>query len=75
MSSGLGHAVVEGLPTTVDMRSFEQQARLATIADPRLRQEVSDFFSQCYIPARSKYQSERPDSAPVTTALDNLRRR
>lgn len=69
MSSGLGHAVVEGLPTTSDMRSFEQQARLATIADPRLRQEVSDFFSQCYIPARSKYQSERPDSAPVTAVL------
>ncbi len=69
MSSGLGHAVVEGLPTTADMRSFEQQARLATIADPRLRQEVSDFFGQCYIPARSKYQSERPASAPVTAAL------
>jgi len=69
MSSGLGHAVVEGLPTTSDMRSFEQQARLATIADPRLRQEVSDFFSQCYIPARSKYRSERPNSAPVIAAL------
>jgi hypothetical protein len=69
ISSGLGHAVVEGLPTTSDRRSFEQQARLATIADPRLRQEVSDFFSQCYIPARSKYQSERPNSAPVSAAL------
>lgn len=69
MSSGLSHAVVEGLPSTSDMRSFEQQARLVTIADPRLRQEVSDFFSQCYIPARSKYQSERPDTASVAAAL------
>jgi hypothetical protein len=69
MSSGFGHAVVEGLPTSPDMRTFEQQARLATIADPRLRQEVSDFFSQCYIPARSKYQSERPSTAAITTLL------
>ena len=69
MSSGFGHAVVEGLPTTSDMRSFEQQARLATIADPRLRQEVSDFFSQCYIPTRSKYQSERPATAAIAALL------
>ncbi len=53
LSSGLNHAIVEGMPTVADMRTFEQQAHLATIADPRLRQEVSDFFSQCYIPARS----------------------
>ena len=69
MSSGFDHAVVEGLPTTSDMRTFEQQARLATIADPRLRQEVSDFFSQCYIPARSKYQAERPATAAINAFL------
>ena len=69
MSSGFNHAVVEGLPNTPDMRTFEQQAKLATIADPRLRQEVSDFFSQCYIPARSKYQSERPVTAAITALL------
>ena len=38
LSSGLNHAIVEGLPTVADMRTFEQQAHLATIADPRLRQ-------------------------------------
>ncbi len=69
MTSGLNHAVVEGLPSVADMRTYEQQARLATIADPRLRQEVSDFFSQCYIPARSKYQAERPATAAVNTLL------
>lgn len=51
------------------MRTIEQQAHLATIADPRLRQEVSDFFSQCYIPARSKYQSERPDTPAISGIL------
>lgn len=69
MTSGLNHAVVEGLPSAADMRTYEQQARLATIADPRLRQEVSDFFSQRYIPARSKYQAERPATTAVNTML------
>ncbi|HYQ73357.1 MAG TPA: conjugal transfer protein TraG N-terminal domain-containing protein, partial [Gammaproteobacteria bacterium] len=69
MTSGFNHAVVGGLPTAADMRTYEQQARLATIADPRLRQEVSDFFSQCYIPARSKYQAERPGTAAVSASL------
>ena len=69
MSSGFNHAVVEGLPTTSDLRTYEQQARLATIADPRLRQEVSDFFSECYVPARSKYQSARPATPQVATIL------
>ncbi|MCG8092251.1 MAG: conjugal transfer protein TraG N-terminal domain-containing protein [Candidatus Thiodiazotropha endolucinida] len=69
MTSGFNHAVVEGLPSAADMRTYEQQARLATIADPRLRQEVSDFFSQCYIPARSMYQSERPATAAVNALL------
>lgn len=71
MSAGFNHAVVEGLPTTSDRRTFEQQARLATIADPRLRQEVSDFFSHCYIPARSKYRAERPNTTAITTILSN----
>jgi hypothetical protein len=69
LSSGLNHAIVEGIPTVADMRTFEQQAHLATIADPRLRQEVNDFYSQCYIPARSKYQAERPSAAAVNGLL------
>jgi hypothetical protein len=69
MTSGFNHAVVEGLPAASDLRTYEQQARLATIADPRLRQEVSDFFSECYVPARSKYQAERPVTPTATGIL------
>lgn len=69
LSSGLNHAIVAGLPGVADMRSYEQQARLATIADPRIRQEVSDFFSQCYVPARSKYQAQRPNMPAITAIL------
>jgi len=68
MTSGVNHAVIAGLPTASDLRTFEQQARLATIADPRLRQEAADFFSACYVPARSKYQAERP-ATPAVNAL------
>lgn len=69
MSSGFNHAVVEGMPAANDLRTYEQQARLATIADARLRQETSDFFSECYVPARSKYQLERPTTAAVAGIL------
>ncbi len=69
ISAGLNHAVVEGLPSSSDMRTFEQQAHLATIADPRLKQEVSNFFSQCYIPARSKYRAEKPNTTLINTLL------
>ncbi|MEW8009344.1 MAG: conjugal transfer protein TraG N-terminal domain-containing protein [Candidatus Thiodiazotropha endolucinida] len=69
MTSGLNHAVVEGLPAASDLRTYEQQARLATIEDPRLRQEASDFFSECYVPARSKYQAERLTTPAVTATL------
>ena len=69
LGSGLNHAIVEGLPSVSDMRTYEQQARLATIADPRLRQEVSEFFSQCYIPARSRYRAQRPDTPAIQGLL------
>lgn len=69
-SSGINHAVIEGLPSAADMRTYEQQARLATIADPRLRQEVSQFFSECFIPTRSKYQAEQPTSAAIAALLE-----
>jgi hypothetical protein len=69
MTSGFNHSVVEGLPAANDLRTFEQQARLATIEDPRLRQETSDFFSECYVPARSKYQAEQLATPAVAVTL------
>ena len=69
VTSGLNHAVVEGLPSASDLRTYEQQARLATIADPALRREVSDFFSQCYVAARSRYLAERPVSPAIRALL------
>ncbi len=69
-SSGINHAVIEGLPTAADLRTFEQQARLATIADPQLRAEVSQFFSDCFIPARSRYQAGELRSNAIDDILE-----
>ena len=69
LSAGFNQGVVAGLPSVSDLRTYEQQARLATITDPRLRREASDFFSDCYIPARSKFQRERPDTPAVNALL------
>ena len=69
-SSGINHAVIEGLPTAADLRTFEQQARLATIADPQLRAEVSQFFSDCFIPARSRYQAGALRSNAINDILE-----
>ena len=68
-SSGFNHAVVAGLPAASSWRAVEQQARLATIVDPRLRQETSDFYSQCFVPARSKFETSRPDTGAVAAQL------
>ena len=68
-SAGLNHAIVAGLPTATSWRAVEQQARLATVTDPRLRQETSDFFSACFVPARSKFQQARPDSPTIAAQL------
>ena len=46
-SSGFNHAVVEGLPRASEIRQLSQLSRLATIEDPRLRHEVSEFYSAC----------------------------
>ena len=69
-SSGINHAVIEGLPTAADLRTYEQQARLATIADPQLRAEVSQFFSDCFVPARSRYQAGALRTNAVNDVLD-----
>lgn len=68
-SSGLNHAIVAGLPNTTSWRVVEQQARLATIADPRLRQEVSTFYTQCFVPARSKFEREAPTDHATAVEL------
>ncbi len=70
-SSGFNHAVVEGLPRSSEIRHLTQLARLATMEDPRLRQEVAEFYSSCYVVARSKFLNQTPDHPIVDRVLED----
>lgn len=61
VSQGLNRAIIDEFPTAEGIRDLDQLARLLTISDPGLRAETSDFYTQCYVPARSRFDAERPD--------------
>lgn len=60
-SQGLNRAIIAQIPNVQNIRDVDAVARLLNIGDPALRAESSDFYTQCYIPARSTYDAEKPD--------------
>jgi hypothetical protein len=69
ISSGLNHAVVTGLPASNERREMERALRTVNIEDPALQREVNEFYSRCYVPARSKYLEQQPAAAaPILSA-------
>ena len=69
-SSGINHAVIEGLPRGEDLRQATYYARMATLADPALRHEVAQFYQDCYVPSRSKFFREQPKSAAIDQLMN-----
>ena len=58
ISNGVNNAFRAGLSNADnDFRRLEDIARTATIEDPKLLKSIQDFYSQCYVPARSKFLS------------------
>ncbi len=56
ISSGANNAIRNGIRSdAVGVRQVEEMARVATIEDPQLLSEVQRFYSECQVPARSKY--------------------
>jgi len=72
LSKGINHAIIAGFPKTAGIRQLQQQAQLAAIPDARLREEVRQFYNDCYLPARSRYLREKPDTAQVSAILDTF---
>lgn len=70
LSSGLNHAVIEGLPRGEEIRQAAQYARMVTLQNPSLRQEVAQFHQDCYVPSRSKLFRERPTPRSVDRLLE-----
>jgi hypothetical protein len=58
ISSGLNNAVRDGLThASSEVRMVEDMARTATIEDAHLLSEIQRFYSECFVPARSRYLS------------------
>ena len=71
LSKGVNHAIMAGIPNSGNIRLVREQAKLSSITDPALRAEVSQFYSDCFVPARSAYLREKPTGSTVTSILDD----
>jgi len=59
VSNGINNAFRAGLSSADnDFRRLEDIARTSTIEDPKLLYSIQSFYSQCFIPARSKFLRE-----------------
>ncbi len=58
VSNGFTQAANEGLSCApLDYRALHAELNLATIQDANLKQEVGNFYQQCYVPAYGRYLS------------------
>ncbi|MCX4030170.1 conjugal transfer protein TraG N-terminal domain-containing protein [Endozoicomonas sp. SM1973] len=64
-ASGINRAVIEAVPPIADYRSLTEQMRLTNIEDDQLRAQLQKFYTACFMPARSKFHNEKPDTAVV----------
>ena len=69
LSAGVNRAIMEGVPSVLDYRAYMREMDFMKIKDPALREQVNDFYSQCFLPARSKYMREKPDTLAIQNYL------
>lgn len=72
ISSGLNHAVIEGLPRGSDIREATQFAQMVTLQAPVLRAEVAQFHHDCYVASRSKFFREQPTSMSIDRTFEEF---
>ena len=65
-SGGLTHAALEHLPCFEDYSGVAFRMRSGFIQDPELRRQFDHFASQCFVPARRKYETFRPPEEAVS---------
>ncbi|MDA8446393.1 conjugal transfer protein TraG N-terminal domain-containing protein [Paracidovorax valerianellae] len=76
ISSGINRAVRAGVRSSDrQIRMVEDMARNATIQDPRVLNAIQRFYSECFIPARSRYLAAASGALSPTgqslVAVDN----
>lgn len=69
-AGGTNHALIGGFSCVADLRAVDQAARSASFANQDVRREYDRFASECFLPALSKYNRERPDAEAIQTILD-----
>ncbi len=70
LSAGIDGAVRAGINGGLrDFRQLEDLAHVATLQDPRLRSQIQRFYSECYVPARSRFLRADGPSAQAAGAI------
>jgi hypothetical protein len=69
VSAGINSAAMGSMPNVDKFRDFAQLARMTSIDDPLIAEEARQFFTDCFVPARSKYYAEQPMNATIAAAL------
>jgi hypothetical protein len=66
ISSGINNAIKSGLSSNMsELRAMEELARIATIEDPRLLNNIQRFYSECFVPAQSRFIQMPPADLSV----------
>lgn len=59
LSKAVTQAAITAIPCKPDLRQLRFDVQRTQITSPVLRQEVQDFFEQCYVPARTKIKRQQ----------------
>ncbi len=72
VSAGVNASVRAGIAGSMhDFRQIQDLANIATVQDPRLRQEIQRFYSECFVPARSRFLRAEDYSADTLIGLQD----
>ncbi|ERF77881.1 conjugal transfer protein TraG [Gallibacterium anatis] len=59
LSKAVTQAAITAIPCKPDLRQLRFDVQRTQITNPVLRQEVQEFFEQCYVPARTKIKRQQ----------------
>lgn len=70
LSAGIDEAIISGSGLTVqNLAAIRQAAQQASIENPQLRSQVTRFYNECFVPARTAFMQENPLSASAASAI------
>jgi len=70
VSSGITASAISSIPCTNDYRMVRHRLNTDSIQDPKLKRELQEFATACYVPSRSDYLAEKP-TLPAGIPVDD----